>query len=137
MARPITIAARSRRVSRIAPGLRTSLSGLLWMVVFALLTPRAVGAEAPRTLELARLTGGLSLTPYLSSFVDPDGKTDLDQLLSTRLDADVKVSPHGEPSYGFTRDTVWLRFDAHNAANEARTFVLELAYPLLDPRIRR
>lgn len=64
---------------------------------------------------------------------DRDGRHGLDSLLDEAADSGVWQPLRRQPSLGFTRDTIWLRFTLHGdpAAVPLRA-MLEVGYPMLD-----
>lgn len=67
------------------------------------------------------------LSPHLEALVDPTGRLGLDQILTE--DRRDEWQPVGDavPAFGFTKDTVWLRFTVQSMATEPTPVVIDLA----------
>ncbi len=63
--------------------------------------------------------------------VDPQGQITFDDILRTPTEHWQAIAS-AFPSFGFTRDTVWLKLELRNTDAAQSRYVLQLEYPLLD-----
>ncbi len=68
---------------------------------------------------------------HMEFWVDPEGKTELSQVLTLDASAWTK-SEQKFPSMGFTADTYWFRFVTTNTSNQEIPLFLESGYTSLD-----
>ncbi len=68
-----------------------------------------------------------SLSPHLEVLVDPTGELGLDEVLDAAHAASWKPAGSGTPAFGFTKDTVWIRFSVRAGASEPTPVVIDLA----------
>jgi signal transduction histidine kinase len=89
-------------------------------------------ADAPALVVSDTWRGGIAVGRHLDWLVDASGTLDVDEVASPRMAARFVVSAHDSPSFGFTKDVLWLRLRVDNRDQVARPWLLELAYPHVD-----
>lgn len=65
----------------------------------------------------------MSVAPHLEVLIDPDGRLSAEEAMR----GDWKPESRPLPSFGYTRDTVWLRFKVRSEAKATRTLHVDLA----------
>ncbi|MET0339994.1 MAG: sensor histidine kinase [Polyangiales bacterium] len=108
---------------------RRHLVALVLLLLATSLGAPAARAQAP--LDVSTLTRSAPIRPHLVAYRDPPGRLTLDAL-RTSPPARAKLPSDDALSFGASRDTVWLAFDAANPSAQTRPFLLELAYAHLD-----
>ena len=84
----------------------------------------ALTASAAEPLEISQGERGvLPLDQHLEVLVDPEGTLSLEEAMSRPWQPERRPIP----TYGYTRETVWVRFTARSTSTEAQTVMVDLA----------
>ena len=105
------------------------LTALLAFVVPGNASDRGEGQSA---LEVSKLSGGVTLGDHTYAHLDPSRALTLSDVLAGDPSVRFVRESRREPSFGFTRSAVWLRFDVHNRGVHDQPWLLEIAFPHLD-----
>ncbi len=109
------------------PRTRLYLPLLCWLVLWLASAP---SLAAP--LELQPGVNHWRASDSAHFLRDPDGQLDLEQIMSPQRTPLWQPLKDATPSFGFTRDTVWLRLTLQNRFPARQAFILRLEYPLMD-----
>ena len=87
---------------------------------------------ADGTVHLSKDVSGHLLGPYLEILEDPDGKWDIEDIMSPELSSRFSRNLVDAPNFGFTESAYWVRFDTQRIDQDSGQFLLEIGYPLID-----
>src|SRR3954470_17456545 len=110
---------------------RAMLPRLFLALAYLLLAPAAT-VRANDALDLGRLDEGVSLGDHSFWYKDDAGSHNFEQVSAADFAHNFVATGSRPISLGFSKATVWLRFEAHNRRAAHRSWLLELAYPHLD-----
>jgi two-component system, sensor histidine kinase LadS len=104
----------------------------LLLLNLAIMLPLAwLPAFAGEPLWLSPEAASQPLEQHLSWYRDPAGQLQLDDIL--KLDRQgAFIASGGYPSFGYTRDTIWLRFQVHQEGEARRPWLLEIGPAFID-----
>lgn len=88
----------------------------------------AAGASVPLSAETLRLR----LSPWIDTYRDAAGAVTLEQARQAYRDGKFQPCHQAWPSFGFTRDTIWLRFALQSDSEDARLWLAELHTSRMD-----
>lgn len=110
----------------LTPLVRLLLSVL---ILLAAASASAASTQASDPVLLSKQVSPRQIGTYMEYLVDPEGRYSFDQIMARN---DWETSKVDNPSFGFTSQVYWLRFDLRNDTAKTATRLLEIAYPLLD-----
>lgn len=88
--------------------------------------------RAAEVVDLRDDTNQLSLTPYLAAYRDPTGIKTLADVRQEAERSQFAPITGRWPSFGFTRDVIWLRFALQSESRSDSTWFLQLRTPRMD-----
>ncbi len=91
-----------------------------------ILLPLAAQAVEPLVVRDGELDA-TPLGPHLEALVDPSGQLGVDDVLADERRERWKPVGERTPAYGFTSDTVWLRFRVRSESTEPAPVIIDLA----------
>jgi len=98
---------------------------LLLVAIFGSTVPLLA---APMLLQDSQ--SGYDLAPELQFFEDDSASLDIRDVLARQDHLEWQQTAFGDPNFGFSRSTIWLRANVESA--ETGDWWLEIGYPLLD-----
>ena len=119
--------------ARTAP-MRRRLTLLVSLVLASLVAISAVRAAEDGALfdVAAQPLGGEPVGRRFQVLEDPAGTLSLADVRSAAWRGRFRPAQSDAPSFGFSSSAYWLRLEVANSGDNARTWLLELAYPQLD-----
>ena len=112
------------------PGETSILTIARLLALLLLLTALPASADGPAVLDSGRES--LSLTPYLSSLHDPEGRADAAAMFAQAARGRFTPLADRGDAFGFTEGATWIHGRLFNHNNSEQRWLLVLHYPLLD-----
>jgi diguanylate cyclase len=109
--------------------LKNRVYHLVCCAVLTLLACLALPTSAD-TLSLTSEQKRIQLGPYLDYIEDPSGNLPLDQVREPS--SSWQNSEQDVPNFGYSASAYWLRAGFTQAQNQPQSYLLEVAYPVLD-----
>jgi two-component system, sensor histidine kinase LadS len=107
---------------------------VLHAILALYLSTACVLASAKEPLQLSGTAASHSLEEHLFWFRDPSGQLMLEDILNIDREGGF-VKSRGFPSFGYTRDTVWIAFQAQQVNGPLGQWLLEITPAFLDQAV--
>ncbi len=109
---------------------RWTIALLLWGTLAGL--SFSSEARAERRLDVAENLEGLELGRHVALLEDRSGTLAIEDVVRPDTSRRFAGSTAAVPNFGFTSSVYWIRLTTENSSDLAQSWLLELAYPLLD-----
>lgn len=109
-----------------------ALARYLFVLAGVLLSNNALAINCGDELKLTDRIPGLYVAPYSEYFEDPEGKKNINDILSQKIDKKFKKPAGLSTNFGISTSAYWLRFDICNEKNHTIKWYLEAMSPFID-----